>query len=76
MDIFMRLVTLSLILWTIINAFMKFMPEYATQLPLPIYDFFYFVTINPVPDAASEFESPQSALNLNNYDGIELPTRK
>ena len=50
MDIFIKLMTMGIVLWTIVNAFMKFMPEFATQLPLPIYNFFYFITVNPAPD--------------------------
>jgi hypothetical protein len=59
MDTFIKLMTLGLVLWSIINALMKFMPEFATQLPLPIYEFFYSITVNPVPDSPAEIESPQ-----------------
>ena len=41
---------------------MKFMPEFATQLPLPIYDFFYFITVNPAPISPAEFDSPAPIL--------------
>ena len=59
MDIFVKLMTLGLVLWAIINALMKFMPEYATQLPLPIYEFFYSITVNPLSDSPVEIDSPQ-----------------
>ena len=59
MDIFVKLMTLGLVLWAIINALMKFMPEYATQLPLPIYEFFYSITVNPLSDSPAEIDSPQ-----------------
>ena len=54
--------TMGLVLWTIVNALMKFMPEFATQLPLPIYDFFYFITVNPAPISPAEFDSPAPIL--------------
>jgi hypothetical protein len=59
MDVFVKLMTLGLVLWATINALMKFMPEFAIQLPLPIYEFFYSITVNPVPDSPAEFDSPQ-----------------
>ena len=33
---------------------MKFMPEYATQLPLPVYEFFYSITVNTEPSPTIE----------------------
>jgi len=30
-------------LWVIVYAFMKFFPEYATQLPQSVYSFFYLM---------------------------------
>jgi len=30
------------------------MPEYATQLPLPVYDFFYSITVNTEPSPPTE----------------------
>lgn len=50
---------MGIVLWTIVNALMKFMPEFATQLPLPIYNFFYFITINPTPDIPGELNFPE-----------------
>ena len=44
-----RFITTGLVLWAIVNALMKFMPEYATQLPPPIYEFFYAITLNREP---------------------------
>ena len=57
MDQFIKFMTMGLVLWTIVNALMKFMPEFAIQLPLPIYDFFYSITVNPTPVSPAEFES-------------------
>jgi hypothetical protein len=62
MDQFVKFMTMGLVLWTIVNALMKFMPEFATQLPLPIYDFFYFITVNPAPISPAEFDSPAPIL--------------
>ena len=59
MNTFIRLMTMGVILWTIVNALMKFMPEFATQLPLPIYNFFYFITINSTPDIPAELNLPE-----------------
>ena len=54
---------MGLVLWTIVNALMKFMPEFATQLPLPIYDFFYSITVNPAPLSPAEFDGPEPTLD-------------
>ena len=45
----MKFIAVGLVLWAIVNALMKFMPEYATQLPLPVYEFFYSITVNTEP---------------------------
>ena len=37
-DKVMKYVAVGLIFLGVVNILMKFMPEYATQLPLPIYD--------------------------------------
>jgi hypothetical protein len=63
MDQFIKFMTMGLVLWTIVNALMKFMPEFATQLPLPIYDFFYSITVNPTPDSPTEFDTPEPIPN-------------
>ena len=36
----MKLLAVGLVLWACVNVLMKFLPEIATQLPLPVYDFF------------------------------------
>ena len=33
---------------------MKFMPDIATQLPLPVYELFYSITVNTEPRALTE----------------------
>ena len=54
MDNFVKFITVGLVLWAIVNALMKFMPEYATQLPLPVYEFFYSITVNIEPSPTTE----------------------
>ena len=53
-DKVMKFIAVGLVLWAIVNALMKFMPEYATQLPLPVYDFFYSITVNTEPSPPTE----------------------
>ena len=38
-DKVMKFIAVGLVLWAIVNALMKFMPEYATLLPVSIYEF-------------------------------------
>ena len=47
-------VTIALVLWIGVNVFMKLMPSIATQLPLPVYEFFYAITVNPEPSPPTE----------------------
>ena len=49
---------LGLIFWAFANACMKFMPEYATQLPPPVYEFFYSITVNTEPRPPTETFDP------------------
>ena len=53
-DKVMKFIAVGLVLWAIVNTLMKFMPEYATQLPLPVYDFFYSITVNTEPSPPTE----------------------
>ena len=50
----MKLLAVGLVLWAFVNACVKFMPEYATQLPLPVYEFFYSITVNTEPSPPTE----------------------
>ena len=52
-DKVIKCVAASLIVWGVVNILMKFMPEYATQLPLPIYEFFYSITVNTEPSSTT-----------------------
>ena len=53
-DKVMKFIAVGLVLWAIVNALMKFMPEYATQLPPPVYEFFYSITVNTEPNPSTE----------------------
>ena len=53
-DNFIKFTSMGLALWGVVNILMKFMPEYATQLPLPMYEFFYSITVNTEPSPTPE----------------------
>ena len=53
-DNVIKFIAVGLSLWGIVNILMKFMPDYATQLPLPMYEFFYSITINTEPTPTTE----------------------
>jgi hypothetical protein len=53
-DSIITFIAVGLSLWGVVNILMKFMPEYATQLPLPMYEFFYSITVNTEPTPATE----------------------
>jgi hypothetical protein len=50
-DKFMKYMAVGLTFFGVVNILMKFMPEYAIQLPLPIYEFFYSITVNTEPSS-------------------------
>jgi hypothetical protein len=52
-DKVIKYVAVGLTFWGVVNILMKFMPEYAIQLPLPIYEFFYSITVNTEPSSNS-----------------------
>ena len=52
-----KFITIALVLWACVNVLMKFMPEYATKLPLPIYEFFYSITVNTEPSPPTPTET-------------------
>ena len=58
-DKVIKFIAMGLVLWAFVNACVKFMPEYATQLPLPVYDFFYSITVNAEPSSPTESFSPE-----------------
>ena len=47
-------IAISLVLYACVNVLMKLMPNIATQLPLPVYEFFYSITLNIEPSPPSE----------------------
>ena len=53
-DNIIKFIAVGLALWGVVNVLMKFMPEYATQLPLPVYEFFYSITVNTEPSPTTE----------------------
>ena len=42
-------ITIGLVLYVCVNILMKLMPDIAAQLPLPVYEFFYSITVNTEP---------------------------
>ena len=58
-DKVIKFIAVGLVLWAGVNVLMKFMPDVATQLPLPIYEFFYSITVNTEPSPPTEFFSPE-----------------
>ena len=53
-DKVMKFIAVGLVLWAGVNVLMKFMPNTATQLPLPVYEFFYAITVNTEPSPPTE----------------------
>ena len=41
-----KFITIALVLYACVNVLMKFMPDIAILLPLPVYEFFYSITLN------------------------------
>ena len=50
----MKLLAVGLVLWAGVNVLMKFMPDIAILLPLPVYEFFYSITVNTEPSPPTE----------------------
>ena len=47
-------IAIGLVLYACVNVLMKFMPDIATPLPLPVYEFFYSITVNTEPSPPTE----------------------
>jgi hypothetical protein len=45
-DKFRNFIAIGLVLYACVNVLMKLMPNIATQLPPPVYEFFYSITLN------------------------------
>ena len=47
-------IAIGLILYACVNVLMKLMPNIAILLPLPVYEFFYSITLNIEPSPPTE----------------------
>ena len=56
-DKVIRFIAVALVLWAGVNVLMKVMPNIATQLPLPVYEFFYSITLNVEPSPPTPTET-------------------
>jgi hypothetical protein len=56
-DTVKKFITIALVLWACVNVLMKVMPGIATQLPLPVYEFFYSITLNIEPSPPTPTET-------------------
>ncbi len=52
-------IAIGLVLYACVNVLMKFMPDIAILLPLPMYEFFYAITVNTEPSSPTESFSPE-----------------
>jgi len=57
-DKVIKFIAAGLVLWAGVNVLMKFMPDIAILLPLPIYEFFYAITVNTEPSPHTETFDP------------------
>jgi len=53
-DKFRNFIAIGLILYACVNVLMKLMPNIAILLPLPVYEFFYSITLNIAPSPPTE----------------------
>ena len=53
-DKVIKFIAVGLVLWAFVNVLMKFMPDIAILLPLPVYEFFYSITVNTEPSPPTE----------------------
>ena len=58
-DKVIKFIAVGLVLWAGVNVLMKFVPDVVTQLPLPMYDFFYSITVNTEPSPPTESFPPE-----------------
>ena len=52
-----KFITIALVLYACVNVLMKFMPDIAILLPLPVYEFFYSITVNIEPNPPTPTET-------------------
>ena len=53
-DKVIKFIAVALVLWAGVNVLMKVMPNAAVHLPLPVYEFFYSITVNTEPSTPTE----------------------
>ena len=58
-----KFITIALVLYVCVNVLMKFMPDIAILLPLPVYEFFYSITVNAEPNPPTESFSQEPEPN-------------
>ena len=51
-------IAIGLVLYACVNVLMKLMPDIATQLPFPVFQFFYSITVNTEPSLPTETFDP------------------
>ena len=44
MEIYIEIMLLALFFWMVANFWIRFMPQYVTKLPVPVYEFLYVFT--------------------------------
>ena len=52
-----KFITIALVLYACVNVLMKLMPDVAILLPLPVYEFFYSITLNIEPSPPTPTET-------------------
>jgi len=52
-----KFITIALVLYACVNVLMKLMPNIAILLPLPVYEFFYSITLNIEPSPPTPTET-------------------
>ena len=62
-DKVIKFIAVVLVLWAGVNVLMKFMPDIAILLPLPVYEFFYSITVNIEPSSPTESFSLEPSPN-------------
>jgi len=52
-----KFIAIGLVLYACVNVLMKLMPNIAILLPLPVYEFFYSITLNIEPSPPTPTET-------------------
>ena len=58
-------IAIGLILYACVNVLMKLMPNIAILLPLPVYEFFYSITLNIEPSPPTPTETFSQEVESN-----------